>query len=712
MTLLERSGASVDPFLLAQPDDGQTRPQGLATYWYVLSKRRTTVLIVALSLTAIVTIISLWMKPVYEAIARVEVEPETPALQAGTDTYQKVDLDDAFVQTQIQVLTGPTVVWQTIEQLGLAPSLIEMPSDRLVPAEIEKHKVELIKKFDKHLDVKLLPKTHMLSIGFEDHDPQQSARVTTTLVNAYLDDNFRQKYEAIRRSGWMDEQLAEAKDKVEKSQQAVVSYEQQNQIANTGDKENVLTEMLSDLSHNLTAAQSDRIQKESLYRQVLANRSQMAALANDELLLKLEERLADLKEQYAELLSQYGPKFPRAARLQTQIAEEQGQVELEQNRVIDRIRSDYNAAYAREHLAGAAVTNQKAELGKLNQLLVQDNLLRREFETYQQLYQSLLERLKDATVSAGLRSTSIHLVDAAIAPNGPVRPLPVLYAAIAFFAGIVLGVMAAFAQDKMDSSIRTAEEAEALMVAPVLAGIPFERDQAVRPRVFASKNGSHPLALTFTNRPRSTLSEAFRALGTAVSVSSNGLKTLLVTSAQNGEGKTVTTMNLAQALAQRTGPVLIMDCDLRRGGIARTLSLSNSKGISTVLSGEHDVTEALQRYAPQPNLWVLPSGPAPPYPAELLASQQMADLMAKMAARFSYVIIDSPPVLAVTDATILSTRVDHVLLVAASGSTPRAGLVRARRILANAGARVLGVAVNKIDPRFQDYREYTYSYSA
>ncbi len=250
------------------------------------------------------------------------------------------------------------------------------------------------------------------------------------------------------------------------------------------------------------------------------------------------------------------------------------------------------------------------------------------------------------------------------------------------------------------------------MVAPALGAIPFERDSSARPRVFASKNGSHPLALTFTNRPRSPLSEAFRALGTAVSVSSNPPKTLLVTSAQNGEGKTVITLNLGQALAQRAGPVLIMDCDLRRGGIAKILDLPNSKGVSTVVSGEHDVTEALQRYAPQPNLWVLPSGPVPPYPAELLASQPMADLMAKMAARFSYVIIDSPPVLAVTDATILSTCVDHVLLVAASGSTTRAGLLRARRILANAGAHVLGVAVNKIDPRFQGYREYAYSYSA
>lgn len=710
MTLQERPVAA-ESVVLPAFDEGQAGHQSLSSYWYVLLRRRWTILIVALVLTAIVTAASFVMTPVYRAVARIEVEPETPPLAAGVDTYQKVDVDDAFIQTQIQVLTGPTVAWQTIDQLGLAPSLGVIPRQKITPTEIEKNKVELIKKFQKHLIVELLPKTHMLSVGYEDRDPQQSARVTSTLVNAYLEDNFREKYEAIRRSGWMEQQLGELKEKVEKSQQAVVTYEQEHQIANTGDKENVLEQMLSDLSHSLTAAQADRIQKESLYQRVLANRSKMAALANDELLQKLEERLADLKEQYAAMVAQYGPKFPRADRLQQQIAEEQTQVEGEQNRVIERIRNDYDTAHDREKLARAAVAKQRVEVGQLNQLLVQDNLLRREFESNQQLYQSLLERLKDATVSAGLRSTSIHLVDTAFVPNKPLRPLPALYGAIALLAGLVLGVMTAFAQDKMDSSVRTVEEVEALAVTPALGVIPFVRGSAGRLRAFAKKNGAYPLELTFTKRPGSALSEAFRALGTAISVPSDPPKTLLVTSAHNGEGKTITTLNLGQALAQRKGPVLIMDCDLRRGGIAQALGLPNQKGISTVLSGEHDAAEALHQYGSHPNLWLLTSGPVPVYPAELLASQQMAVLLENMTARFACVILDSPPVLAVTDATILSTRVDRVLLVAASGSTPRGGLLRTRRILANAGARVLGVAVNKLDPRYQDYRDYSYSYS-
>jgi capsular exopolysaccharide synthesis family protein len=708
--LYDRQAAS-EPLMLAPPDEGQAGSQDLAVYWYVLSKRRWTILAVAFALTAIVIVFSFLMTPVYRATARLEVEPETPLLQSVSDTYQHVEADDAFIQTQIQVLKGESVAWQTIEQLGLAPTLGVIPREKLTTAAVERHKIDLIKAFQKHLVVELLPKTRLLSVGFESSDPQQSALVVTTLVNAYLDSNYRQKYEAIERSGWMEQQLRDLKEKVEKSQQAVVSSEQEHQSASTGDKQDVVGQMLVDMGHTLTSAKSDRIQKESLFNQVVINRSQMAALVNDELLGKLEGRSAELKEQYAATVAQYGPKFPKATRLELQIAEEQSEIEREQNRVIDRIRNDYEAAHNREQLAAAAVASQKEDLGKLNQLLVQDNILRHEFETNQQLYQSLLQRLKDATVSAGLRSTSIHLVDPALPPTKPVRPLKLLYAAVASLAGIVLGVMGAFGQDRLDSSIRTAEEAEALIVTPALGAIPFERSSAVRHHALSKNGRGHQLALTLTKHRNSSLAEAFRALGTAVSGPCDPPKTLLITSAQNGEGKTVTTLNLGQALAQRKGPVLIMDCDLRRNGIAQALGLKNDKGVSTVLSGEHDISEAIQQYIPQPNLWVLTSGPVPPYPAELLASEKMAALLENMAARFACVIIDSPPVLAVTDATILSTRVDRVLLVAASGTTPRAGLVRTRRILANAGARILGVAVNKLDPRFQSYQDYAYSYS-
>ena len=679
----------------------------LSAYWYILFRRRWTIAAVALILTAIVAAVSFWMTPIYKATARVEVEPETPQLEASTDPYHKSDADDVFLQTQIQVLQSETLAWQTVQDLDLAQKLNVVLPDKPTKEDIEKHKVEVIQAFDDNLKVETIPKTRMLSVSFESHDPQLAAQVATGLVHNYLDYNFRQKDEAIRRSGWMEKQLAELKDNVEKSHQALVTYEQQNQIANSGDKQNVLEQLLGDLGRDLASAQSDRIQKESLYRQAMQNRGHLDSLAHDTLLEKLEETSADLKQQHTDALARYGPNFPTARRLQSEIDDNQVQIQNEQNRVINRMTNDYNAANRREQLALAGVRRQKEDVGKLSQLLVQDNMLRHEFDTNQQLYDSLLHRMKDATVSAALRSTNIHLVDSALPPIKRARPRRLLNITLALWAGLVLGVMGAFALEAVSSSIQTAEEAEALMGMPALGTIPFERRSWFATKSLSTKNGADRLALSLTRHPNSSLSEAFRALGTFVTMPSSSIKTLLVTSSHSGEGKTTTALNLAQALAQRKGPVVIVDCDLRKGGVARALGVENREGVSSILSGERKVSEVL-RHMLQKNLWVLTSGPVPQNPVSLLASPNMATLLENLSTYFECVVIDSPPVLAVTDAAILSRLVDGVLLVAASNVTPRGGLVRTRRILSAVGARILGMSLNKLDPRRPGYGHYSY----
>jgi polysaccharide biosynthesis transport protein len=702
----------VESRMVAALDERSPNPQGntpLAVYWYVLLKRRWTILATAAILTAIAAVLSFRTTPIYEATARLEIDAETPQLQSSSDAYQKADVDDVFLQTQIQVLQSESLAWQTIEQLKLAPHFDGLPVEKLVTQESDKHqesdrrKVQLIGTFRSRLKVEQVARTRMLSVSFQDADPQVAAQVATSVVNGYLEYNFRRKDEAIRRSGWMEQQMEALKANVEKSQQAVVSYEQQNQIVFAGDKQNVLEQMLADQSRDVTTAKSERIQKESLYRQVVANRTHLASLVHDDLLGKLEEKSADLKQQYTATVAQYGPNFPNAKRLQLQINTNQDQIERERDRIINRMSSDYKAASDRERLAEAGVAQQKENVGRLNQLLVQDNMLRHEFSTNQQLYESLLQRLKDATVSAALRSTNIHLVDSALPPIVPVRPKKLMNIVAALWVGLILGVIGAFAQEALDSSIKTAEEVEALMLTPALGVIPFERGSWLRTRTLA---GTNQLALNLTKHPNSALSEAFRALGTAVSLPSRPVKTLLITSTQNGEGKTTTALNLAQALAQRNVRVLLIDCDLRKGEVAKALGLANPNGLTEVLSGELDVPDVLQ--ALEPNLWALPAGAILPNPVALLASQEMVTLLERVAARFEFVIIDSPPVLAVTDAAILSGLVNGVLVVAASGTTQRSGLIRTRRILEASGARILGIAVNKLDTRRPGYG-YTYS---
>ncbi|HEV2118271.1 MAG TPA: polysaccharide biosynthesis tyrosine autokinase, partial [Terriglobales bacterium] len=614
-------------------------------------------------------------------------------------------------------LKSDKLAWRTIEELQLAENPTFAGKPPALAADLDQRKVGLIDSFRGRLNVQLVPRTRMLLVGFESPDPRLAAQVASTLVNNYVDYNFREKYDATRQvSGFMEQQLDELKAKVEKSQQALVEYERQHEIVNTSEKQNVLEQMLSDVSRDLTAAESERIQKESLYRQVLSNRAQVAALAHSELVQKLEEKAADLAGQYTEVASQYGPKFPRALRLQEQLAECQRQIAREQSRVIARMRHDYNAALSRESLAAEAFARQKEQLGKLNQLLVQHNILQREFESNQQLYQSLLQRLKDATVSAGLRSTNIHVVDSALPPSAPIRPRKAMNIALGLLGGLVLGIMGAFAQEGLDRSVNSADQIESLLLTPALAVIPLDRSSRPAARGLISKWQSRQalkahhfeVAQSVVHRPQSVLAEAYRGLRTAVLLSSAPAapKTVLITSAYLGEGKTVTALNLAQAMAQRKGPVLLMDCDLRKGGVARTLALKAEKGVSTVLTGAHTVEEALQQSPALPDLWILPCGPVPSNPAELLGSDSMAELFRELSGRYEHIIVDSPPVLLVTDATILSTLADGVVLVAESGKTPRPALVRTRRILGDAGARILGVVLNKLDRHHGGYYDY------
>ena len=695
----------------------------LATYWHTLIKRFWTIATVAIIVTTVVAIYSFKTQPIYKATARVQVESETPMIQSIEDVFQKTSADDTYVQTQIQVLESESLAWRTIDELNLRQHLIA-PS-KLAKISQDQQKVRLIDSFKRKLSVELTPKTRMLAVNYEDADPQLAARVSTTLVNNYIDYNFRQKYDATRQaSAWMEQQLDELKAKVESSQQALVAYEREHQLVSTSEKGSMQEQMLSDLSKDLTAAESDRLQKESLYREVQSNRQQLATLAHNDLLQKLEEKLADLRDQYTETVSQYGPKFPKALRLDQEMQDLRSQIEAEQERVLARIRKDYTAAVTRERLASGAVYQQKEAVGAQNQLLVQHNILAREFESNQQLYQSLLERLKNATVSAGLQSTNIHLVDAALPPSDPIRPKKALNIALGLMAGLVMGVMIAFAQEGLDHSVKTAEEVESLLMTPTLAVIPLHRaSDEVSWRVSGPKrtwklgersgkpSGDANVALAISSNPQSTLAEAYRALRTSIllSLSPNPPKSILVTSSQAGEGKTATALNLAQTLAQRKVRVVIVDCDLRKGGVARLLGVNNEKGVSTVLAGSDQLADALQQFE-ESNLWIFPSGPIPQNPAELVGSDRMAEICAELSKDFEHIIIDSPPVLAVTDATIMAGLVDGVVLIAESGRTHRAGLMRTRAILESAGARILGVVLNKLDLRRDGYYGYGYGY--
>ncbi|PYY20878.1 MAG: hypothetical protein DMG62_21375 [Acidobacteria bacterium] len=704
---------TISPRYYPAPNSGP-EAGSLALYWNILLRRRWSILAVVFLATLTATLASLKMKPIYKATARIEVEADTPQTQMLNDRYQQLQTDQDFLRTQVQVLQSDNLAWRTIEQLGLADNRMFADESRVIDAQA--HKMKLIETFKRQLSVELVPGSRVVLVGFESRDPELAARIANTQVENYSDRNFRQKYDATRQAaGKMEEQLDELKAKVEKSQRALVEYERQNAILSIGEKQNVVQQRLGEISTNFTQSQNDRIQKEALYNQIQANPDQVPAIANNEVMQKLEENYANLRGQYVEALNQYGPNYPKVLRLDKQVKEASALIAAERGRIAQRIRNEYFAAARREQLLGATLAEQKKESGNFNRLLIEHDLLKGDFEANQQLYQRLLQRVKDATVIAGLSSTNIHIVDPALAPIIPVRPRTRLNIVLGLLVGMIFGSMLAFIQDSLDNSLKSPEEVEMLIATRALALIPMkrltraERLLATNRSINARENGT--ALLNVAAQTTSEQSEAYRALRTSVllSVASRAPQTVLITSAKIGEGKSSTALNLAMALAQCGSSVVLLDCDLRKPILARLLGIQNERGMSTHLTGHDSIDDVIQQYGEQPNLWLIPSGPIPPNPAELLCSEAMESLFAELRQRFKHIIIDSPPLLAVTDATVLASAVDGVILVVESGVTPKKFVSRARNILDGANARLLGVALNKVHMHHDGYYGSYYS---
>jgi len=696
----------------------------LLTFWAVVMRRMSTILAVTFIATALAAIYSFKATPVYRATSNVEVEAQAPPVQTVNELYsQPVGSNGAFLGTQGQVLRSDDLAWQTIEQLGLSPlggAASREGSQATAVRSARVQKSLAIAAFKGNLSVEQLKESSILAVSYESGDPELAARAVNQLVDNYTQSNFQERFDFTRRaSGGMEEQLEELRAKVEKSQEALIDYERQNLIVNTGDKGTINDQRVMELNADLTHAESERVQKQSVYDLVRANPEQVGIIVQNDVLARLEEKYNDQKSAYADAASQYGPNYPKVVRMRDQLNILESLMQKARTEAMEKVRNDYLAAVAHENLLKDTLVKEKAELSAVNQRMIEHNILQRNFEINQQLYANLLQRLKDATLSASLQATNVHVIDRATPPLSPIRPHKVRNVIAGLVLGLALGITIVFLQEALVSSVRTTEEAEKLAEAPALAVIPSAYSGLGRRALYGAGygsgngNGDRPpasgategLALAVLHRPSSPVAESFRSLRTSVLLSTapRPPQVILVTSSQANEGKTTTASNLAMSFAQRGGAVLLVDADLRRPSLAKTLGLSGEKGLSSYLTGAHTLDEVLVPCELYPNLWVLPAGPRPPDPAELFSSPLMEATISELRKRFTHIVLDSPPVLLVTDPVVLSAMVDGAILVVGSGATPRGGLVRARRVLETAGARLLGIVMNKVDMRFDSY---------
>src|SRR6267154_945385 len=721
----------------------------LRSYGRILRKRLPTILIVFFVLFTAILIATLKQRPVYRAQVLLEIQKENPDIPTIKELYELDAVSDAYLRTQYSILASDSLARRTIGQHGLEtlpefnspwwrfwqerrkPSTTQTLATGPVPEVRDRELSQrVLERFLDRLTIDPVNRSRLVAVRFHSHDPELAARVVNTLAADYVDQNLEARWQATQKAAeWLSQQLVGVKAKLEKSEDELQSYARHNGLVfletDKGASQSVANERLQQLQEQLTKTQAERYEKEALYRLVQAGESgALPGVFENKLIQDLSARLAELKREHAQLSTTFNPDYPRVKEIQSQIDEIAASLGEERQRATDRIVNDYTAAVRRENLVQQALNDQQKQINLIAEKSVQYNILKREADTNKQLYEGLLLQLKEAGVSASLKASNIRLVDSAQPPAKPVTPRTLLNLAVAMFLGLGLGICTALFQERMDDTLKGDDDVERLFGLPSLALIPVvppsNGDQhgihrfLPRDKAFQLKgNGTGKDSRSCWHRidrdgtQLGSLVEAFRSLRTSVLLSTPDRppSSLLVTSTQPAEGKTTVACNLAISLGLLGHRVLLLDADLRFPSLHKLLGTSGSLGLVSYLTGQQD-WRAVVRPSGSRGLDLLVCGPVPPNPSELLSSQSMGALIRSASAEYSFIILDSSPMLALADSRILAPLVNGVLLVVKSGTTPREQVIHAQSGIRSVGGNMIGVVLNNVDDSTNGYYNY------
>jgi polysaccharide biosynthesis transport protein len=684
--------------------------------WRVLRKRRLLVLGCLVGMVLLAAGVSMLLPRRYEAVARVVVNPQdSNALGLSPmDALSGNGLSNDIVQqTQVRVLQSNPVAWDVIKQLRLdqrrdfAGKLVSAPGEAAeqIPAP---RRVLLLSAFGAGLRVQAVPKTELIEVRFRALDPKLAASVANAVTSAYIERTFRTRYEAtVQASDWLSKQLDDLKKNVESSQQRFTEYQKKSGIIGTDETHNIFIVQLEELNKQMAGAKGERILREARYRVAVSGNPELIAdVAPTSTLAILRAQQADLKNQYAQLTAKYGNAYPRVEQVGTQLNQVEGSITTQVTEIRDKFQNEYRAALETELGLNTELEKQKQQAYKMNDAGIEFAILKRDFESSRDLYEDLMKKLKESGIVAGLHSTNVDVIDPAEVPTKPAEPRVMLNIAVGLMLGMFGGIGLAFLLENLDTTIRAPEYGEILVNLPVLGVVPHLNLNGTKGHKPLSKAEQElPFLMS---RPNSQFAEAFRALRTTLLLSSPGSppKVIIVSSAAPGEGKTTVSVNCALAFAQKGAKVLLVDADLRRSGAQGRLRMQGELGLSSCLSGGRESAEFIKDLPGGMGLAVLPAGQKPPNPVELLDSDRMRTLLEQWREEYEHIIIDTPPLVGLSDALALSPFADAVLLVARSGRTSQQSLRRARDILNRVHARTVGVLINDLDIDSGDYYNY------
>lgn len=722
--LTARGDFALSPdFITIQQEQQDAEGIDLRAYWGVLVRRKWTVLLfLAIVLLAAVTATFL-MTPMYRASLTVQINTDTIKVvqfQGVTPTENPWNKDE-FYNTQYELLQSRSLAETVVAELKLTqnpvfrrfaeaseendgPGLLQriaaafgMDKGAQPPSPVRQTLSERITTLLlSWLTVEPVKDSRLVRLHFLSPDRHLSAEVLNAWADAFVKLNLERRFGATAYArSFLEERLAQLKTKLEASESELAKYARDRGIINMGDKENTVTQELKQLNTALIAAREKRIQAEAMYRQVeLGDHQGLPQVMESPVIQELKGTLSELETDYQQNLKIFKPAYPKMQRLQSQMAEVRQAISDEIGHIRQAIRTQYESALNNEQLLQTEYEQAKKNVLTLQDRSIDYRVLEREVDTNQELYKGLLQRYKEVGVAGGVGSNNISVVDAAQIPRKKFKPSLAKNVLLALVFGLFGGVGLAFFFEHLDDTIKAPDQLERSLKLTTLGIIP-----AVRGEEFAG-----PLAFLAIEDPRSAFAEAYRSVRTALQfVTSDGFpSTLLVTSASMSEGKSTTALSLAINVAQTGKRVLLIDADLRKPSLHRTLGLDNQRGLTNCLTGEARPVDVVQP-TPVENLFTILTGPLPPNPAELLSGSRMMSLMSLSVEKFAFVVVDGPPVLGLADALILGNIMDGTLLVVESGSTRTEHAKGAIKRLASSRTRLLGAILSKFDARGSSY---------
>lgn len=700
-------------------ESGHEAAISLEEVWKVLHGNRVTILSVMALGLAVAMVYDYVTPPVYRSTATLQIDREQPSYaNISEQTTPQFPEHPDYLETQYKVLQSRSLARRAMLELGLRelPELVQNVDPEelasIAPDEIHPRALD---DFQNRLTVRPSKGTRLVEVSFDSVDPELAPQVVNRLSELFIDRNLEARWSATQKaSEWLEQQLESLEQKLQASETALQQYALEHSILFVEERKDITTEKLAQLEQQLTEAEGERVDKQSLallVEDVVRRNGELPGSLGSEAYHNLQGELAELRRELSRLLVTFSEGYPAVKRTRGEIEQIEAAIEAEKRRLLSAVQEDYQVAQNREELLRAASSDQRTRVNTISDDFIQYNLLKRDAETNRELYEGLLQRMKEAGVAAGLRASNIAVLDPAERPLEPHSPNKALDSLAGLSGGLLLGVALAFVRDQLSTVVRTPEEVERLTRLPLLAVVPRTRRPATRKLLTKPMDGDQTAQTAMVRwDPEQNLSEAYRTLRSSVLIGlDDSMRRILLTSSQPQEGKTTVSLNLACSLAQLGRSVLLIDADMRRPDCHHQLEIDPQPGLHGVLAGESDLDEAI-RPSTIGGLSLLPAGKATNEAADLLHSPRLATLLEEAAERYDHVVIDSPPSLTLPDSRTIARYVEGLVLVV-SDKTERASLKRTKRSFDDAGVRFLGFVMNRVDlgrPEYGYYRSYGY----